>query len=103
MNPLVRWFHQLGSPPTFDRFAARWSRVFYLAAVPVLLVGGGLALVAAAMTKLFLFDLGTLNGMFRVAVFIVVGLVLLAMGTGYARLLARQDQPNPDRQFASGG
>ena len=35
------------------------------------------------------------GGMFRVAVFIVVGLVLLAMGTGYARLLARQDQPNP--------
>jgi len=58
-------------------------------------IGGGLALVAAAMTKLFLFDLGTLNGMFRVSVFIVVGLVLLAMGTGYARLLARQDQPNP--------
>ena len=25
MNPLVRWFHQLGSPPTFDRFAARWA------------------------------------------------------------------------------
>ncbi|OKH79433.1 hypothetical protein EB75_24090 [Mycobacterium sp. ST-F2] len=58
-------------------------------------IGGGLALVAAATAKLFLFDLGTLGGMFRVAVFIVVGLVLLAMGTGYARLLARQDQPNP--------
>ncbi|MEN5267060.1 heme exporter protein C [Stenotrophomonas rhizophila] len=39
MHPIVRWFHQLGSPPTFDRFAARWSRVFYLAAVPVLLIG----------------------------------------------------------------
>ena len=39
MNPIVRWFHQLGSPPTFDRFAARWSRVFYAAAVPVLLIG----------------------------------------------------------------
>ena len=39
MHPIVRWFHQLGSPPTFDRFAARWSRVLYLAAVPVLLVG----------------------------------------------------------------
>ncbi len=25
MNPLVRWFHQLGSPPYFDRFAARWA------------------------------------------------------------------------------
>jgi len=39
MHPIVRWFHQLGSPPTFDRFAARWSRGFYLAAVPVLLIG----------------------------------------------------------------
>jgi len=25
MNPLLRWFHQLGSPPYFDRFAARWA------------------------------------------------------------------------------
>ncbi|MDO5504678.1 MAG: heme ABC transporter permease [Pseudoxanthomonas suwonensis] len=24
MHPIVRWFHQLGSPPYFDRFAARW-------------------------------------------------------------------------------
>ncbi|AMO61586.1 putative membrane protein (DUF2339) [Mycolicibacterium phlei] len=56
-------------------------------------IGGGLAVVAAAMAKLFLFDLGTLDGMFRVAVFIVVGLVLLGMGAGYARLLERQDQP----------
>jgi uncharacterized membrane protein len=56
-----------------------------------LLIGGGLALVAAAMAKLFLFDLGTLDGIFRVAVFIVVGLVLLGMGAGYARLLVQQD------------
>lgn len=55
-------------------------------------IAGGLALVAAAMAKLFLFALGTLDGMFRVAVFIVVGLVLLGMGAGYARLLAQQDQ-----------
>ena len=54
-------------------------------------IGGGLALVAAAMAKLFLFDLGTLDGIFRVVVFIVVGLVLLGMGAGYARLLERQD------------
>ena len=25
MNPVIRWFHQLGSPPYFDRFAARWA------------------------------------------------------------------------------
>jgi uncharacterized membrane protein len=55
-------------------------------------IGGGLALVAAAMAKLFLFDLGTLDGIFRVAVFIVVGLILLGMGAGYARLLEKQDQ-----------
>ena len=57
-------------------------------------IGGGLALVAAAMAKLFLFDLGTLDGIFRVVVFIVVGLVLLGMGAGYARLLDKQDQQN---------
>ncbi|WAY22239.1 DUF2339 domain-containing protein [Mycolicibacterium fortuitum] len=55
-------------------------------------IGGGMALVAAAMAKLFLFDLGTLDGMFRVAVFIVVGLALLGMGAGYARLLNQQDE-----------
>ncbi|MDT5017646.1 MAG: hypothetical protein QOD39_3806, partial [Mycobacterium sp.] len=55
-------------------------------------IGEGLALVAAAMAKLFLFDLGTLDGIFRVVVFIVVGLVLLGMGAGYARLLEQQDR-----------
>lgn len=55
-------------------------------------LGGGMALVTAAMAKLFLFDLGTLDGIFRVAVFIVTGLVLLGMGAGYARLLSQQDQ-----------
>ena len=60
-------------------------------------IGGGLALVAAAMAKLFLFDLGTLDGIFRVVVFIVVGLVLLGMGAGYARLLERQDQQQDQR------
>jgi len=44
-----------------------------------------LALTGAATAKLFLFDLATLDGIFRVAAFIVVGLVLLSMGAGYAR------------------
>ena len=57
-------------------------------------IGGGLALVAAAMAKLLLFDLGTLDGIFRVVVFIVVGLVLLGTVAGYARLLEKQDQAN---------
>ena len=55
-------------------------------------IAGGLALTAAATAKLFLFDLGTLDGMFRVGAFIVVGLVLLGMGSGYARSLAQQDR-----------
>jgi uncharacterized membrane protein len=60
-------------------------------------VAGGLALVAAATAKLFLFDLGTLDGIFRVVVFIVVGLVLLGMGAGYARLLEMHDQRVDDQ------
>jgi uncharacterized membrane protein len=55
-------------------------------------IAGGLALTAAATAKLFLFDLGTLDGIFRVIAFIVVGLALLAMGSGYARSLAQQDR-----------
>ncbi len=51
-------------------------------------ITAGLALTAAATAKLFLFDLATLNRIFRVAAFIVVGLVLLGMGAGYARSLA---------------
>src|SRR5690606_27552926 len=39
MQPIVRWFHQLGSPPVFDRFARRWSTRFHLAALPVLAWG----------------------------------------------------------------
>ncbi|KUI29489.1 hypothetical protein AU196_03930 [Mycobacterium sp. IS-1742] len=55
-------------------------------------LAAALALVSAAMAKLFLFDLGTLDGIFRVTVFLVVGLILLGMGAGYARLLAVQDR-----------
>lgn len=54
-------------------------------------VTAGLALTGAATAKLFLFDLGTLDGMFRVAAFICAGLLLLGMGTGYARSLAQHD------------
>ncbi len=56
------------------------------------LIVGGLGVTAASTAKLFFFDLGTLDGMFRVAAFIVVGLVLLGTGAGYARSLAKQDR-----------
>jgi Predicted membrane protein (DUF2339) len=58
-------------------------------------IAGGLALTVAAVAKLILFDLGTLDGIFRVVVFIVVGLVLLAMGAGYARSLAQLGAASP--------
>jgi len=40
MNPALLWFHQLGSPPIFDRFAARWAPWCY--AVAFILMGVGL-------------------------------------------------------------
>ena len=63
-----------------------------------IVVGAGLLLAAAAVAKLFLFDLATLNGVFRVTAFIVVGLILLALGSGYARALGQGGQtPSPDQ------
>jgi heme exporter protein C len=39
MNPVVRWFHQLGSPPYFHAFAGRWAPWLY--AIALLLIGYG--------------------------------------------------------------
>ena len=39
MHPLVRWFHQLGSPPYFDRFAARWAPWAYAVGLAVMAYG----------------------------------------------------------------
>ena len=49
MNPVVRWFHQLGSPPWFDRFAARWIPWAYALAIGCMAWGlyGALFLVPA--------------------------------------------------------
>ena len=38
-NRLVRWFHQLGSPPYFDRFATRWAPWAYLLGLATMAVG----------------------------------------------------------------
>ena len=49
MSPLIRWFHQLGSPPYFDRFAARWVPWAYLSGLLTMAVGlyGALFMVPA--------------------------------------------------------
>jgi hypothetical protein len=48
----------------------------------------GLVLVGAAVMKLVLFDLSALDGLARVAAFLGAGLILLAAGTRYAKLVA---------------
>ncbi|WP_156971473.1 DUF2339 domain-containing protein [Knoellia sinensis] len=53
----------------------------------------GLGLAAVSVGKLFLFDLATLDGVWRVVAFIVTGLLLLASGTAYARALERTRPP----------
>lgn len=50
-----------------------------------------LSIIGAAVAKLFLFDLATLDGVFRVIAFIVVGLLLLSLGVAYAQSLNSDD------------
>lgn len=49
MNPIVLWFHKLGSPPYFDRFAARWAPWAYALGLAVMAWGmyGALFVVPA--------------------------------------------------------
>ena len=56
----------------------------------------GLGLAATAVIKLFIYDLAALQGIWRVIAFIVVGLLLLGTGAGYAKALerARATQPS---------
>ena len=54
MNPVLRWFHQLGSPPYFDRFAARWAPWGY--GLGLLIMGVGIYLaIGAVLTLVALF------------------------------------------------
>jgi heme exporter protein C len=39
MNPILLWFHQLGSPPRFYQFASRWASWLIFASLPPLAVG----------------------------------------------------------------
>jgi hypothetical protein len=56
----------------------------------------GFVLVAVALSKLVLFDLAALNGLTRVVAFLGAGLVLLAGGTTYARLISRRHHVQPE-------
>ena len=52
----------------------------------------GMVLVGAAVAKLVLFDLVALDGLARVGAFLGAGLVLLAAGTRYARMVAEAEE-----------
>ena len=56
-------------------------------------VPAGLAVAACSVGKLLVFDLAFLDGIARVLSFIVGGLLLLAMGAGYAQALERSRRP----------
>ena len=47
MNPVWRWFHQLGSPPYFYRFATRWMPWFGISALLLTVIGMYLGFVEA--------------------------------------------------------
>ncbi|AYF76000.1 DUF2339 domain-containing protein [Nocardia yunnanensis] len=58
-------------------------------------LGAGLLVTSAALAKLFLFDLATLDGLLRAGAFLVVGVLLLVVGTRYARAFADMDARTP--------
>ena len=62
----------------------------------------GLALVAAAVAKLVLFDLSALDGIARVVAFLGAGLLILAAGTRYARLVAEAGAAGTDAAAPAG-
>ncbi|MFC7621130.1 DUF2339 domain-containing protein [Microlunatus sp. GCM10028923] len=49
---------------------------------------GGLITAGVAVAKLLIFDLATLDGVIRVLAFVAIGVVLLALGTFYAKALS---------------
>lgn len=59
---------------------------------PAAVLATGVVLAGLAVAKLFVHDLAGLDGIARAGAFIVVGLVLLAAGSGYARAFEQRKQ-----------
>ncbi len=59
-------------------------------------LASGLALITAAVAKLFLFDLAALDGLLRVAAFLVAGIALLVLGVAYAQSLTTSAERQPE-------
>ena len=62
----------------------------------------GVVLVLLAVGKLFLFDLQELDGVFRVAAFFVVGLLLVAVGVRQGNMVSREGAGHPMGQPPTG-
>jgi uncharacterized membrane protein len=62
----------------------------------------GMVLVGAAVAKLVLFDLVALDGLARVGAFLGAGLVLLAAGTRYARMVAEAEKATAGETVTKG-
>lgn len=63
----------------------------------------GLVLIGMSLLKLFLFDLATLDGIARVIAFLCAGLVLLAAGVRYARLVTADQKDVDDHSGSATG
>jgi len=71
-------------------------------AIAKVALGSGLLLTAAALVKLFLFDLATLDGFVRVSAFLAVGVLLLVTGTRYARAFAEAGERSAEPRTGGG-
>lgn len=69
---------------------------------PLVPVRIAIALAVAAVAKLFLFDLATLPGLVRALAFLAVGVLLLVIGTWYARQLERARRRRTGAEPAAG-
>ena len=97
--------HSPSRPTSTGSSSATWpSRLSWTVGALVLLLRhvdstplrvAGLTLVGAALAKLVLFDLSSLSGIPRVLAFLGGGLVLLAAGARYAKLVSARTVDNP--------
>jgi uncharacterized membrane protein len=103
---LVAWIGEAGLDTDFQRGHTAVSAVWALVALGLLLAGlrrasrscraAGMVLLAAALAKIFLFDLARLDSVTRALSFLAVGGVLLLAGFFTQRLTGGRRQPEPN-------
>lgn len=109
MNPILLWFHQLGSPPRFHQFASRWAPWLIGASLPLMAVGLYQALwvvppdyqqgdsyrilfihVPAAWMSLFIYAVMAVNGfialVWRIKLSELLAMCCAPIGAGFTAL-----------------